>query len=168
MRTVKQIANAKKTTALQKQMILGFCNDAGIITEEDLTKRKIANRAVLRQCIATLNKNNSKGDKPYINVVSSLNEIVDDHDIYVVSTTFGYRFYNKLSNAIGTPAMKLTKMLSIRCNSLDTCYVTAGQHNGLPFHYTGMLLSYVPNKYYKTNTYETINNHYDGYKDYIK
>lgn len=168
MRTVKDIANAKKLTELQKQMIIGFCNDAGILTEEDLNKRKIANRAILRQCISTLNKNNKKDGKPYINLVSSMNEIVDDNDFYVVATTFGYRFYNKLSDRMGTPSMKLTKMLATRCNSLETCYITAGQHNGLPFHYTGLLLSYVPNKYYKTSTYETIDAHYNGYKDYIK
>lgn len=169
MRTVKEIADAKKLTELQRQMIVGYCNDAGIITEEDLTKRKIANRNILRQCIMILNRDkNGKDGKLYINLVKSFDEIEDEHDIYVVATTFGFRFYNKLSDKLGVPSMKLTKMLATRGNSLDTYYITAGQHNGLPFHYTGLLLSYVPNKYYKTSTYETIDNHYNGYKDYIK
>lgn len=168
MRTVKQIADIKKITALQKQMILGFCRDAGIVTEEDLNRRKIANRQIFRQCVASLNKNNTKGSKPYINIVDNMNDIKDEHDIYVVATTFGYRFYNLMSNALGTPSMKLTKMLAVRCNNLDTCFISTGTHNGLPLHYTGLLLAYLPNKYYKTSDYDTINNHYNGYKEYIK
>ena len=44
MRTVNEIAEGKELTPLQKQMIVGYCKDANIITEEDLNMRKIYNR----------------------------------------------------------------------------------------------------------------------------
>lgn len=166
MRTVKEIAETKKLTDLQKQMILGYCNDAHIITEEDLNQRKIKNRQIFRTCVTALNKSNKTASgKDYINIVDSMEDIKDVHDFYVVATTFGFRFYNLMSDDIGTPSMKLTRMLAVRCNTLYTCHITTGKHNGLPFHYTGMLLSYIPNKYYKVNDYDTINKHYNGYKD---
>ena len=165
IRTVKEIADAKQLTPLQRQMIVGYCNDANIITEEDLTKRKIENRRMFRQCVDALNKSNTTlSGKPYINIVDEMTDIKDNNDFYVIATTFGFRFYNLMSDDIGTPSMKLTRMLATRCNNLRTCYITAGKHNGLPYHYTGMLLAYVPNKYYKVNQYQTIDAHYNGYK----
>lgn len=165
MRTVKEIAEGKDLTPLQKQMILGYCNDADIVTEEDLNMRKIYNRQIFRKCITALNKSNPKvNGKPYINIVGSMNAIKDEHDFYVVSTTFGFRYYNKYDTVKGTPAMKLTKMLETRCNNLNTCYITKGRHFGLKYFYTGLLLAYLPHQYYKVNTYDVINEHYNGYK----
>lgn len=162
MRTVKEIAETKKLTALQKQMIVGYCNDANIVTEEDLNKRKIENRRMFTQCVNALRKSNGE---EYINIVDRLEDVKTLNDFYVVSTTFGFRFYNLASNEVGTPSMKLTKMLSTRCNTLNTCYITQGKHKGLDgYFYTGMLVSYVPNKYYKTNDYEVIKERYHGYK----
>ena len=165
MRTVKEIAEAKQLTPLQKQMIVGFCNDAGIVTEEDLNKRKIANRQLFRQCVKALNSSNPEvNGKPYINIVGSMNAIRDEHDFFIVSTTFGFRFYSRFTKEPAAPAMKLAKMLDIRCNTLDTCVISRGRHYGLPFFYTGMLLQYEPHKYHKVNTYEVIDRHYNGYK----
>ena len=165
MRTVKEIAESKQLTPLQKQMIVGFCDDAGIVTEEDLNKRKIANRHLFSKCVRALNASNpAVNGKPYINIVGSFSSIKDVHDFYIVPTTFGFRFYNIQSNDVGTPAMKLTKMLENRCNTLSTCYISKGKHYGLPYFYTGMLLHYEPHKYYKVNTYDVIDRHYNGYK----
>lgn len=170
MRTITEIANSKHITELQKLMILGFCNDAKIITEEDLNLRKIHNRKILTQCIRALNnsgRNTLEPDKPYLNVVGSPQEVRTIHDIYIVSTTFGLRFYTIESKAGATPYQKLVKMLSIRMNNLDTCFMTGGKHHGLPLFYTGLLLAYVPHKYYKTNTYEFIKERYNGYRETV-
>lgn len=165
MRTVEQICNARKATALQKQLIVGFCHQAGIYNEQQLNLRKIHNRQIFNSCVKTLNKNNPSDEKDYINFVDSVQDLRDEHDFYVVSTTFGMKFYNLKTDMTGAPAHKLTTMLKQRMNTSDTCMVHVGTHKDNPFLiFTGLLLQHVANEYYKTNDYNTITENWNGYK----
>jgi len=164
MRTIKDIASTKRLTALQKQLILGFCNDADLVTEQDLNQRKIHNRQIFNSCVNALNKGHDDLDKPYINFVADVNDLKDEHDFYVVSTTFGMKYYNLVTNKPAAPAMKLLTMLNIRLNTLDTCYIHGGMHKNHHLCFTGLLLEYPARKYYKVNDYATITAHYAGYK----
>ena len=171
MRTVKQILDAKAMTALQKQLVLGFCKDAKVRNEQQLNLRKIKNRQVFNQCVSILNKNNKiepteecPEPKPYINVVDDVNDIKDEHDIYIVSTTFGMKFYMLKTDKVGSPTMKLTVMLSTRLNTVESCWIHQGTHKNHHLFFTGLLLQYPAHKYYKVNDYDTITKHYNGYK----
>ena len=167
LKTIIDIANNKRIKPLQRQLIIGYCNDAKIKNENELNRRKIHNKQIFNQCVNALNKSNptSVDEKAYINIVQDVADLQDEHDIYVVSTTFGLKFYNLLTDNIGSPCMKLNRMLVKRCNTLDTCFVHSGTHKNKTYlHFTGMLLEYPAHKYNKTSTYEQITERYAGYK----
>jgi hypothetical protein len=167
MRTVKGICKTKRLTQLQKQLIIGYCTDADIVTEEDLNKRKAHNRKIFNNCVNSLNRSNKDKDpdaKDYIHLVEDINDIKDEHDIYVVSTTFGLKFYYIKSNKPASPTMKLMVMLNARMNDMDTCFIHGGSHKNHYLGFTGCLLQYPAHKYHKVNDYETITRHYNGYK----